>query len=214
MLALRNHISRRTLSLVAIAALLMCTLSACPGSNPITTTVGDVLTQYQNTLDSTLAAIQNVSNVELQAVGAEVQIVLDNAKSSMEDVLNVATNDVDKTVQDSLAAIGNLVNNITTDTISVIHQALMATQQLVNSLPLTNKNPQVSSYDPSYAAPQDLHGQTVPVTVHGNFVYAYQKKTQPQLTWPGAPTPLMGAAVTTQVLSFDVPASVSRLSHF
>jgi hypothetical protein len=75
----------------------------------------------------------------------------------------------------------------------------------MNSLPFTNRNPQVRGYSPRYVGPR---ATTVAVQVQGNFFWAMQQGMTPTLTL-GATT-FRPVESTTTRLGFELPAMLLR----
>jgi hypothetical protein len=78
----------------------------------------------------------------------------------------------------------------------------------MNSIPFIGNNPQVTAYTPMYEASASETGDTVAVDVLGNFKHAFEQKMTPTLTSAGAAQPLPAGVLTTQELTFFVPATV------
>src|SRR5205823_7428437 len=99
-----------------------------------------------------------------------------------------------------------LVAELSSDSAQILDGTVVGAQQLINSLPFTNKNPQVRSYTPRVATAA-VNG-SVQVTVDGNFFWASQKKLEVLLRAEGV-TYKPNESTTARV-GFALPAELLR----
>lgn len=193
-------------SLVAVQVAVLGTLLAgCPAD--IGAIVGDTLSQAQAAVDQVIAEATSQADTLLLNLTAQVQTTLDSTKSALEDVMNMGYKQVNSSVQSTLDQVNAIVGDLNNKATLQLHDVAKLSQQLANTLPFSNKNPQVTSYTPVYYSVVQADG-TVPVTVSGNFQYAFEQKMTPTMTWDGLATPLNAGTLITQSMTFYVPAAL------
>ena len=159
-------------------------------------------------LDSALARVKEAiaqagTTAAATAViaGATLESTIDNARVAFFKDLDRRIRDLNRAAQQRIEQIQSLVDKFAADINKNVEDITTSAQQITNSLPLSNKQPQVRDYTPDFvtsSAPGSIR-----LRVRGNFLYAAQKKYRPTLILG---TLRLGPAEnTTQSLSFDVP---------
>jgi hypothetical protein len=193
-------VRKRIIILAAIATLCGAPLVGCgPAPDPL----GSVLDALGNQVTTIIQNATANAEAAVASAAGQVQELINNAQSAFAQDLNTAYSDATaletSTVNNITALIADLENGAAT----LLESATTDAQQLINSLPFTNKNPQVTSYTPQFvAAPAS---GMVDVTVRGNFFWAFQKQLKPSLQVDG--TTISASDLETQSLGFLVPAT-------
>lgn len=201
-----GRLRKRLALALAPAIMAATTLTGCGDPGQL---IGDVLTGLRTTIDGVISEATTEANATLANAASEVQTALDTLASNVSELMDKGVNQVNSTIQNSVNDAKAMVNDLNEKTAAQLNAAIKGAQQLENSLPLTNKNPQLTSYTPLYVSPSVGASSTVAIDLSGNFVHAYEEKMAPTITWPGGPsTPLAAGVLTTQQLTFFVPSSL------
>ena len=195
---------RAKVSITAVLALLLTIgLTGCPGGSKIAgDALGNLLSGMREQVDAAITNASNQGQILLITAGGQVDLALSNAESAFAEDLNTSIHDVDAATQANIDRLQVLVNDLGSQSQAVIASAIDGSQQLVNSLPFTNKNPQVRTYSPEYLG---RRGSNVQIQVSGNFFYASEQKKAVTLTVGGQTfNPDLN---TTTTVGFSVPAS-------
>ena len=186
-----------------LALLLTIGLTGCPGGSKIAgDALGNLLSGMREQVDAAITNASNQGQILVITAGGQVDLALSNAESAFAEDLNTSIHDVDAATQANIDRLQVLVNDLGSQSQAVIASAIDGSQQLVNSLPFTNKNPQVRTYSPEYLG---RRGSNVQIQVSGNFFYASEQKKAVTLTVGGQTfNPDLN---TTTTVGFSVPAS-------
>jgi hypothetical protein len=139
----------RAVHLLIVLALLAVPVAACTAPGLI---IGDILKGLSNDVSSVIQnAGAEAQAVELTAAGA-VDDAINNATSAFATVLDKGMNQVDSSVRQAIEQLQQLVAQLRSGTLELVRATITGSQQLINSLPFTNKNPQVTSYSPRFTA--------------------------------------------------------------
>jgi hypothetical protein len=195
--------ARRPL-LVALAAVSLLPVQAgC--QNPLNP-VGAVLGSLQDTVNSVLAEAGRQGQVLTVTAAGQVLLAAGNIESALAADLDKDIDKVDDAAKRSIDDLRALVAQLGSDSAQILDGAVTGAQQLINSLPFTNKNPQVRSYTPRVATAA-VDG-SIQVTVDGNFFWASQKKREVLLRAGG--TTYKPNESTTARVGFALPAELFR----
>jgi hypothetical protein len=197
-------LGRRSL-LVAVAAVsLLPFLAGCQRDplNPI----GEVLASLENTVNGVLAEAGRQGQVLTVTAAGQVLLAAGNLESALATDLDKDIDKVDDAARRSIDDLRTLVAQLSSDSAQVLNSGIAGAQQLINSLPFTNKNPQVRSYTPRVATAA-VNGP-VQVTVDGNFFWASQQKLEVLLR-AGGVTYKPNESTTARV-GFALPADLFR----
>ena len=182
-------------------------ITACgPGPDPVPTdSLGSVLSGLSNDVTTVIQNATADAEATVLSVAGQVQDAIDNAESAFANDLDHSVNNIADAERSAVSQLQALVNDLQSGATDLLRTATADAQQLINSLPFTNKNPQVTSYTPRLTAAPSPSG-SVEVTVNGNFVWAFQKQLQPSLHVGG--TSYEPNELTTQQLGFSLPAAI------
>lgn len=178
---------------------------AVQGSIPILGTVLDGL------MDKINGSIQNAINgvtysvltMEVEA-GKQVAIAIQNAKEAYADSLNLTVDKVSKAITDKIDQLTNMVQIVEDNNKALLAQAAADAQQLVNTLPFSKQQPQLTTIAPQYVAISS-QADTVLVKFSGNFPWSADKRYPTSFTMNGQTCPIFSN--TTQALIYTVPVS-------
>ncbi|HEV2376586.1 MAG TPA: hypothetical protein VGS19_30975 [Streptosporangiaceae bacterium] len=191
-----------TYAALAVSAALV--LTGCPGPSPVGPSIGSILQSLAGSVDSIIATATTGAESDILTASGSVQSAIDTAASAYAQDLNLTINQVNATVSSSIAQLQNLVAELQTSVATTLQTATNDAQQLINSIPFTNKNPQVTSYSPHFV--QQGTQASIEVIVNGNFVYAAQQHLTPTLSVGGRT--IRPNENTTPQLGFSVPMSL------
>lgn len=188
---------------MAAAATLLVSLTSCD-SQPLT--LGDILQNLTTDVNSVIANATTGAQSDVLVAAGSVLDAIDNTASAYEAELNQTAKQVNRTISSTLDQLQNSVNDLNAKTLEDLQTATNDSQQIINSLPFTNKNPQVTSYTPHFVAIGAIGGPALHVNVFGNFFYSAQPGLTPTLSING--TIIQADLLITNQLGFDVPASL------
>lgn len=167
--------------------------------------VGDILNGLFNQVDQT---VQNAISSEEDAAkgiiieaGQELEVIIANAKDAYSKCLNETIVKVDETVRKTILQLQSVVDSFVEKETDLLNQIMLQAQQVANSLPFSNKMPQLTTINPHFLNPTS----DTTLTFGGNFVYAGDPRYQPKLTLNNKE--YRGTNITTQALSFTIPAA-------
>ena len=191
---------RRSWSIFGVAMLISAALVACgPDPKPL---VGDLLSSVVNSITTTIDNAAATGSAALIAAMDEAEAAAYNVVNELSTDLGKHIDQVNSDVQSDIQLLQNLATEVSAGVSAIISEITANTQQVLNELPLINKNPQVTRYSPHYTVP----GATVTLDATGNFVNAYQKGQHPTLAYGGSS--YTASVLTSQEIGFTLPASV------
>jgi hypothetical protein len=174
--------------------------------DPLGLVLDDLANSVSTIIDNAAASFQ----AAVVAAAGQVQDAINNAESAFANDLNTAINNISAAERSAVDQIQALVSNLQSDAAQLAQTITADAQQLINTLPFTNKNPQVTSYTPQFTAGA-APGSPVQVTVNGNFAWAFEKQLSPTVRVGGQA--YTADEVTTQQLGFSLPGSTFTGSH-
>jgi hypothetical protein len=192
------------LAIVMTEILLM--LLAATGCPVVKSTIADALEPLQDTVTTIIDEAALQANTLLITAAGQVALALGNFESAFAADLHRGVDQVDDATRTRLNQLTQLVADLQSGAEDLLTGAIDGSQQLMNTLPFTNKNPQVRAYTPRYVGPRS---STVVVEVQGNFAWAMQKGMAPTLTV--ADTTYRPVQSTTTRVGFEIPAGA--LAH-
>ena len=197
----RRRRNRATAPISALLALILLTigLTACGGPN---NALGSLLAGLSDQVNAIITNASNQGQVLVITAGGQVELALSNVESEFAADLNKNIQDLDAATQANIDQLQVLVNDLGSQSQAVITSAVDGSQQLINSLPITNKNPQVRTYSPEYLG---RRGSNVQIQVSGNFFYASEQNKAVTLSVGGQT--FQPDLNTTTSVGFSVPAS-------
>jgi hypothetical protein len=204
--------ARRLLRTTVAAAVCAAFVLGASGCGELA--IGALLAQLTNDVNNVVANAGAQAQATTYGAAAALQAAISQEESAFATDLNKGIDHVDSVVANNINRLKALVTDFQSHNQQLVSKSLTEAQLLLNTIPFSNKNPQVSSYSPIFTTARP--GTTVEVHVHGNFVYAFQKNLLPTLKIGGAVyQPNLN---TTADLGFAVPAAVfsaptDRLGH-
>jgi hypothetical protein len=195
------HRRRHRTTALIIGLLLVCAgLTACsPGK-----ALGELLSGMREQVDTAITNASNQGQILAVTASGQLDLAITNAESAFAEDLKKGINDLDAATQATINRLQVLVDDLASTEQAILNSAIDGSQQLINSLPFTNKNPQVRIYSPEYLG---RRGSKVLIRVSGNFVYAMeQKKAVTLAVGDQTFSTAAGENITTSV-AFSVPAS-------
>ena len=139
--------------------------------------------------------------LEIEA-GEEISRAIEQAKNAYQSELNKTIDKVSVAAKKSFDQLKSMVQAFEKDTGEGLNKLMVDAQQLANTLPFANKQPQLSSVKPRYLVIDDL-AKTSFVVFKGNFPYTAKIGFEPSLTFTDKPCYLVDS--NTQSFTFQIP---------
>jgi hypothetical protein len=145
-------------------------------------TLGAALAKMMDELNQAIADARNAgSSLEIQA-GKEAAIAIEDARNAYSKSLDETFNDhIDPTIKRTVDSLQSLVNDVQKKTFQKVDDVTARAQQIVNSLPFRDHEPQLTKFTPDFVVPTDQN-YSVPFVFYGNFEFSAQKKYAALLT--------------------------------
>lgn len=194
----KPHTSTACTALLLAAVL---ALAGCPGGDVSTVTLGVALNRA---IDEVRTAVDYAANSFKGAAfdaGSTILFTLDDFRSAYEPELDTSVDRLDRTTSKKLQEMQTIVDTYTDRFDATVKGLASSAQQLVNTLPLAGKVPQVRAFTPRFVAPTT--SARIEVSVLGNFPQAAVPDYLPTLA--AGTTTLQPAGNTTGSLTFSVP---------
>ena len=167
--------------------------------------LGGLLDGLFNRVDLSIKdAINSAESAGIDIVieaGRELELAIESAKNAYEDSLNLTIDKVEAAVKETFDQLNTLVTKFETQAIDAMNDLEARAQQIVNTLPGADRQPQLINIQPRYIV---LSGSVEEVWVkfYGNFVDAATVGYEPSLAFNTSMCPLREN--TTQRLIFAV----------
>ncbi|MEG9435378.1 hypothetical protein JAO29_04270 [Edaphobacter sp. HDX4] len=161
-------------------------------------TFGLLLNQLSDHLNALIQQFQNAGLILEVNAGSQITNLIDATREAFKDSLNTAESDLTAAQQQAKSGISDLIDQLQTQ---VVENLTTKLQQIANTLPITNKIPQVTSFSGNVVAP-NIAGDII-ISIAGNFVYVGEDGYDAQLTLGDFTTP--NKIKTTQSLTFQIP---------
>jgi hypothetical protein len=177
--------------------------SPLPADPATVLTLGAVLGNLMNEVEAALNAARNAGDsVEMDAA-RQAELTIENVQNAYQSSLNVTFNEkIDPTIQGTIDQVTSMVNDVTSRVFTSADQAAARGQQIANTLPFRQSEPQVTSVSPHFI-PVANSVSKVRVIVQGNFPCNGQASLAASLRI-GAHS-YQPSSNTTQELDFVVP---------
>jgi len=175
--------------------------SFCGNGGPI---LGDILSGLTNNITTVIQNATASGETSVLVAAGSVTSALNNFESSFASDLNNSIDQLNTDARNQLTTLQTLVDDLKKGTADLLHAAVTGAQQLINTLPFANLNPQVTSYSPIFVASPPA-GTTTEITINGNFFWAFQQKLTPTMQTGGVT--YQPNLVETQQLGFALPGS-------
>jgi hypothetical protein len=170
-------------------------------------TLDAALNSIADRVDSSIEKAGTVANGVVVRAGSEVDAEIDNLRTAANDVLGKFVKDLDSAVTEQLGQVVSDANALERRTAADAQKLLQLAQGLVNTVPFSKTQPQVTSLSPNYAVfdPSDPQA-TIQLVVRGNFFDSALPGLAPSLVVNNKPLELI--EVTTTHFIFNVPTSL------
>jgi hypothetical protein len=164
-------------------------------------TLGALLNKLADEVDQIVMDARNSANSVGMEMGREADLAIANARNAYSDALNETIDKLDPKIKDTTDKMQSLIDDIKSGAISTVDLATSRAQQIVNSLPFRNNEPQVTASTPRFVVPSEK----VPIVLRfqGNFPNSSMNGFEPYLVFSGKKYTSQN---TTQQLSFEIPA--------
>ncbi len=173
---------------------------------------GNLLDGLFNRVDQSIKdSIAHAKNaaIELEIETArELSLAIENAKNAYKDSLDYTIDKVSQSAQKAFNQLDSMVQKFEQHIDDEMDKLMLEAQQLVNSLPLTSKQPQVTRTQPRYLVVDDVANHVSLVIFKGNFPCSAKKGFEPTLTFSNRSCPLANS--DTQSLTFQVPQAIFK----
>ncbi len=169
---------------------------------------GSLLDGFFDNVNNTIQqATQDMKNagIELEIeAGEEIGRAIEQVKNAYQKELEYTIDRVSKEAKIAFDRLGTMVQQFEIATEDKLGELMSQAQQLANTLPFANKQPQLMRIKPRYIVIDDV-AKTSFVTFKGNFVYSSTPGFEPSLSFSGRSCYLYDS--DTQTLVFQVPHS-------
>ncbi len=168
-------------------------------------TVGIFLGKLVDQVQQAILDAQNAGlNLEVEA-GREVSIAIENAKNAFSQSLNEAMDRIDRTARSTLDQLSSMVQEVQERNQIALKTIAARVQQLINTLPFAQLQPQVTDVSPRYIVPA-RQSYNVSIKFFGNFPFSSLAQFKPLLSIGGQK--FAASENTTQELDFSVSSTV------
>lgn len=188
------------LGIIAILISSSSTNADVIGSATLAFTLNHLMDQVQQAIE---AARNAGLTIELEA-GREAAIAIQNAQNAYASDLNLTMDRVDNTTRRTVDQLNTLVTDVSRNAFSNLNDVAGRVQQIVNSLPFRDHQPQLTRVSPRFVVPAI---NTYPAVIHlnGNFEAASEPGYAPKLQIGDKAYDTSYSS--TQELQFAVPVS-------
>jgi len=195
---------RRAALLILMMALTGPTLAACDrSSQPALDPVGAVLGSLQDRANAVITKAGTQGQILAVTAASQVGLAISNAESAFATDLDKSIDQVDDATRRTIDNLRVLLKDVESGSADMLRRATSNAQQLINSLPFANKNPQVTAYSPRFVT--SAARDAVQVSVDGNFFWASHNKLEVSLR-VGGETYKANESLTSRV-GFSIPAT-------
>jgi len=167
-------------------------------------TLGAFLNKALDQVDQAIVDARNSGNAVAVEAGRETALAIQNAENAYSDQLNKTADQLNNSVLKTAGQIKTLTDDIANKTNMTVDMATTRAQAIVNTLPFSNKEPQVTSFAPRYVVPKDGPSNNLEIDFLGNFPNSSRPGYQAYLKAGGK---MYQAHNTTNKLTFLVPQS-------
>ena len=168
--------------------------------------LGAFLNKALDQIDQAIHDAQNAGNAVAIGVGREAALAIQNAQNAYADSLNKTAAQLDKAALTTAGQIKSFTNDITSHADLTVNNATDRVQQITDTLPFANKEPQVRSVSPPYIVPKDAASSNdLEINFLGNFPGSSADGYAPYLKSGGK---TFQAHNTTDKLTFLIPQGV------
>lgn len=149
-------------------------------SVPASATLGFALDSFADRIETVITTAGNTGRGVLIQAGTEAYLAVQQAKIAFDDSLNKAVDKLDVTVTKKLQEIGTMVQDLESGIDEKIATISGKAQQIANTLPFANIQPQVTFFSPHFLSSLNSAVQTE-VGFSGNFMFAQKEGFKPSL---------------------------------
>jgi len=164
-------------------------------------TLGALLNKLADQVDQIVMDARNAANSVGMEMGREAALAIANARNAYSDALNETIDKLDPKIKDTTDKLQSLVNDIKSGAVNTVDLATSRAQQIVNSLPFSKNEPQVTATSPRFVVPAE--NTPIVLRFQGNFPNSSMSGYEPYLLLSGKRYPSQN---TTQQLSVIIPA--------
>jgi hypothetical protein len=164
--------------------------------------VGVLLNQLMDRVENSIRLAENAGKGIIIQGGSTLYLSIENAKIAYAESLDKTFEKVDQSTQGTINQLTALTTKLEKQSIDDVNDIISQSQTIINSLPFSNKQPQVGKFTPNYVAPSDQTYQ-VAIEIRGNFIYASKEDYKPKLVVNSKTFETVQN--TTQSLKFLVP---------
>jgi hypothetical protein len=199
---LRGPIPRSVVALLQIAVLICSVAVPLNAQDAVgVATLGVLLNKLMDQVDQIVMDARNSANSVGMEMGREAALAIANARTAYSDALNDTIDKLDPKIKDTTDKLQSLVEDIKSGAVNTVDLATSRAQQIVNSLPFRNNEPQVTAITPRFAVPSEK--TPIVIRFQGNFPNSSMSGFEPFLLISGK---RYQSQNSTQQLSFVIPS--------
>ncbi|MCJ8211031.1 hypothetical protein MUY27_15035 [Mucilaginibacter sp. RS28] len=166
--------------------------------------VGVLLNQLMDRVENAIQLAENAGKGIIIQGGSTLYLSMENAKIAYAESLDKTFDHVDQSTQGVINQLTALTIQLERQSVDDVSEIVSKAQVITNSLPFSNREPQIAQFSPGYFAPTNQAYQ-VSVEIKGNFFYAGDNGFTPVLKVNNKVfTPVQN---TTQTLKFLIPVT-------
>lgn len=143
--------------------------------NPITKTLKNIFDDYITRIDKTIQDAINSGNYAaiglLSLAGDQLEKLIDHSANAYKDSLDYTLDTVSAEIHNFLIELETMIKDFESMVEANIQDTATLAQQIVNTLPLANLQPQLTSTKPRCFVVTNINGNST-VSFHGNFFWA------------------------------------------
>jgi hypothetical protein len=203
------HKMRSPILILLLCALLVASQAAQAAPQPAqdvpgALTLGLVLNHLMDQLQQAIEAARNAGlSLEMEA-GRDATIAIQNAQNAYAASLDKTMDRVDQTTRQTIDQLSSLVNDVTHNVFHNLDEVTQRVQQIVDSLPFRNQEPQLTKISPRFVVPSRTAYPAI-IRLDGNFEASARPGFAPVLKVGAESFP--ATALSTQALAFSVPVN-------
>lgn len=158
-----------------------------------------------DTIQQTIDGMQNAGVELLIETGKQIELAIENGKTAYKDCLDDTIEKANQAAKEFFGQLKPMVQRFQNKVIDEMTDLKLEAQQITNTLPFTNKMPQLTTISPRYFVIGDVD-KVSRITFKGNFPWSATKGYEPKLSFKDKECFIFNT--TTQELVFDIPNSV------
>jgi len=165
--------------------------------------LGNLLNQFFSDAQQTIERARREGQYLAMEAGIQLRQTVESARIAYADSLTLTMDRVDATIQRTMGQLQTVVQGALAQQAAMQTNLAAQVQQIANTLPFRNEDPQLTSVRPRYVLRMD--DSDVVFRFQGNFLHVQRQGYEPTLRFLGVEH--AATQTTTQQLEFRIPPS-------